>query len=269
MTDPGSKLGRIRRAIREAFAAPRQIRVKASESRVPDGQLVYAIGDIHGRSDLLRALVEKISEDAMRRLTASQQPTVIFVGDYVDRGPDSRGVIDFLLNELPADWDCRFLKGNHEEALLTFLQDPKFGDVWRDFGGLQALSSYGVSPVRIGGEIDWPTTAAAFESAFPQAHFDFLSGLRLCETIGDYVFVHAGVRPGIPLEYQSERDLLWIREEFTAARRALPQTVVYGHSPNENVALGPGRIGIDTGAYVTGTLTAAGFSGADVWYLST
>jgi serine/threonine protein phosphatase 1 len=111
--------------------------------------------------------------------------------------------------------------------------------------------------------------AAAFAAALPPEHFDFLSKLSVRETIGDYVFVHAGVRPGIPLEYQSERDLLWIREEFTSGRRALPQTVVYGHTPNPQVVTGPGRIGIDTGAYATGTLTAAGFSGADVWYLST
>ncbi len=236
---------------------------------VPDGALIYAIGDIHGRCDLLRLLVGRIERDCASRTKNEQRPTVVFLGDYIDRGSDSRGVIEFLLNELPPEWDCRFLKGNHEDALLTFLRDPKFGDIWRDYGGLQALASYGVVPVRNGGEIDWPATARAFEIVFPREHLDFLSRLSLHETIGDYLFVHAGVRPRIPLEYQSEKDLLWIREEFTAAGRALPQTVVYGHTASENVVIGDGRIGIDTGAYVTGKLTAAGFHGADVWYLST
>ncbi|MGC9953118.1 MAG: metallophosphoesterase family protein [Rhizomicrobium sp.] len=236
---------------------------------MPDGALVYAVGDIHGRSDLLRSLIGKITRDSKARLQQGQRPIVIFLGDYVDRGPDSRGVIELLLHDLPSAWMCRFLKGNHEDALLSFLRDPKFGDVWRDYGGLQTLASYGVAPARTGGEIDWPVTAQAFDAVFPQEHAAFLSRLTLYETVGDYVFVHAGVRPRIPLEYQSEQDLLWIREEFTAAGRVLPQTVVYGHTPSEAIVVGDGRIGLDTGAYVTGKLTAAGFQGANVWYLST
>lgn len=260
-------LSDIKRRIETLFA--RQGGSQSAPSRLHDGQLVYAIGDIHGRSDLLRTLIAKIAEDAKGRLVAGQRPTVVFIGDYVDRGPDSRGVIDFLLSELPPEWDYRFLRGNHEETVLAFLNDPTVGEAWRDFGGLQCLTSYGVAIQRNGAAMDWPAMAAAFAAALPPEHFDFLSKLSSRETIGDYVFVHAGVRPGIPLEYQSERDLLWIREEFTSGRRALPQTVVYGHTPNPQVVTGPGRIGIDTGAYATGTLTAAGFSGADVWYLST
>ncbi|MEI9995402.1 MAG: metallophosphoesterase family protein [Rhizomicrobium sp.] len=266
MNDVASALGRVGRSLRAAFTGGR--RDHAKPSRVPEGALVYAIGDIHGRSDLLAALVARIEEDVQAR-AAAQRPIVVFVGDYVDRGSDSRGVIDLLLTGLPRGWDCHFLKGNHEEALLDFLGDPKFGEVWRDFGGLQTLTSYGVAILRQGAEIDWPATARAFAAAFPREHLDFLNNLRLHAAIGDYVFVHAGVRPRIPLEYQSERDLLWIREEFTAAGRALPQTVVYGHTPHEDVVVGPGRIGIDTGAYATGKLTAAGFHGAEVWYLST
>lgn len=265
MTD--SVATRLARSVRAVFGGRRPDEEQAA--RIPGGQLVYAIGDIHGRSDLLRVLIAKIAADAKPRLAAGGRPTVVFIGDYVDRGPDSRGVIDILLKELPPDWDCRFLKGNHEETLLAFLNDPVIGESWRDFGGLQCLTSYGVAIQRNGPAIDWPAMAAALAAALPPEHFDFLSRLSLRETIGDYVFVHAGVRPGIPLEYQSERDLLWIREDFTAARRALAQTVVYGHTPNPQVVTGPGRIGIDTGAYATGTLTAAGFSGADVWYLST
>ncbi len=239
---------------------------KSAPSRMPDGALVYAVGDIHGRADLLELLVAKINMDAR---TKGMKPTVVFVGDYVDRGTDSKGVIELLLNGLPMDWTAIFLKGNHEEAMLTFIEDPAFGDTWQDFGGLQTLTSYGVALPRRAGEIDWPAVSASFAAALPRAHRDFLRGLTLRESIGDYVFVHAGVRPRIPLEYQSEKDLLWIREEFTAAGRALPQTVVYGHTPSEEVVVGPGRIGIDTGAYATGKLTAAGFQGSDVWYLST
>ena len=268
MTDFVATLGRVSRSIRNAFAGGSRASQNALPA-LPDGMLVYAVGDIHGRNDLLQALVAKIAHDSEARSAAGHKPTVVFLGDYVDRGPDSRGVIEFLLHGLPAGWDRRFLKGNHEEALLTFLADPKFGAVWRDFGGLQALASYGVTPQRKGAEIDWPATAAAFEAAFPPSHRDFLARLALREVLGDYVFVHAGVRPRIPLEYQSEKDMLWIREEFTAAGRALPQTVVHGHSASEKVVTGPGRICVDTGAYVTGRLTAAGFQGTDVWYLST
>ena len=234
---------------------------------VPDGVLVYAVGDIHGRCDLLRALLRKIADDVSKH--GSVEPTVVFLGDYVDRGPDSRGVLEVLLRDLPHRWNCRLLKGNHEEAVLNFLRDPGFGEIWRDFGGLETMASYGVTPARRGGEIDWPRSAEMFRATFPPEHEKFLSGLSLYEQIGDYVFVHAGVRPGIPLQYQSEHDLLWIREEFTQSRRALAQTIIYGHTPSENIVVGPGRIGIDTGAYITGKLSAVGLCGRERWHLST
>jgi len=263
MTETASLWSRLVRAATGGHA-----REDAAASRLPEGRLVYAVGDVHGRSDLLVKLVSLIESDAAARAVA--RPIVVFVGDYVDRGANSRGVIELLLNGLPKEWTPVFLKGNHEEALLSFVDNPAFGDVWRDFGGLQTLTSYGVALQRKGGEIDWPAAASAFAAALPQSHREFLQGLALTEQIGDYVFVHAGVRPRIPLEYQSEKDLLWIRDDFTAAGRALPgKTVVYGHTPNEEVVVGPGRIGIDTGAYATGKLTAAGFQGTEVWYLST
>jgi serine/threonine protein phosphatase 1 len=237
--------------------------------RVPDGMLVYAVGDIHGRLDLLREIVARIEEDYRERSEGAGAPTVIFLGDYVDRGPESKQVIDFLLKDLPDRWDCRFLKGNHEDALLTFLRDPKFGTAWIDYGGLPTLASYGVAPVRRGAKIEWASTAGALEAALPRSHVDFLARLPLYQSVGDYLFVHAGIRPGIPLEYQSEKDMLWIREEFISARRNWTCTVVYGHTPSAEVALGDGRIGIDTGAHATGKLTAIGLSGADRWLLST
>lgn len=260
-------LGRLGQRI--AAALGRSASAGAPPSTMPEGILAYAIGDVHGRSDLLRRLLGSMMQDARPHIEAGARPLVVFLGDYVDRGTDSRGVFDCLLDEMPSGWDCRFLKGNHEEALLAFLRDPQFGDVWREYGGLQTLVSYGVQLHRNGGKIDWDRAAEEFAIALPRRHLDFVSSLSLFEVVGDYVFVHAGVRPRIPLQYQSEKDLLWIREEFTAAGRALPQTVVYGHTPGEEVAIGDGRIGLDTGAYLTGKLTAAGFKGEDVWFLST
>lgn len=250
-------------------AEPNTTKGPGGGARIPEGRLVYAIGDVHGRLDLLRILMEKVLADWHGKHPDIAQPSLVFLGDYVDRGFDSKGVIDFLLHETPKEWDCRYLKGNHEEALFDFMRDPEFGDVWQEYGGLQTLASYGVAPVRNAGKIDWKETAKKFDASFPRDHLAFLSCLSLYECIGDYVFVHAGVRPRIPLAYQSEKDLLWIREDFLGAGRVLSQTVVHGHTPGEKVSLGAGRIGIDTGAYITGKLTAAGFHGDDVWFLST
>ncbi len=269
MNEFASTVGRVTQSVRNALGGARRDRASPQVPHIPDGELVYAIGDIHGRSDLLNAIIQKITDDSAHHLKEDGRLTVVLLGDYVDRGPDSRGVLEFLLRQLPPSWTFLFLKGNHEEALLTFLRDPHFGDVWRDYGGLETLASYGVVPVRRGGEIDWPATAQVFDAVFPREHLSFLSRLSLHETIGDYVFVHAGVRPGIPLKHQSEQDLLWIRDEFLTTARSLPQTVVHGHTPRETVTLGEGRIGVDTGAYLTGKLTAAGLCGSAVWFLST
>jgi serine/threonine protein phosphatase 1 len=236
---------------------------------VPPGKLVYAIGDIHGRRDLLDKLTDQIRKDAWERLPANSQPVVVFLGDYVDRGPESRGVIDHLLHGLPQSWSCRFLKGNHEEAMLEFLRDPQFGATWRDYGGLETLNSYGVIPRRDGAKIDWDATARDFAAALPVEHRQFLDRLSPFEVVGDYIFVHAGLRPGLPLDFQSEKDLFWIRDDFLIGRRAHEKTIVHGHTPGETVLRGPGRIGIDTGAYMTGRLTALGLQAAEHWFLST
>jgi serine/threonine protein phosphatase 1 len=236
---------------------------------VPAGKLVYAIGDIHGRKDLLEKLLDLILKDAWARTLPAAPPLVLFLGDYIDRGPDSRGVIDCLLTALPAAWTCRFIKGNHEEAMLEFLRDPQFGATWRDYGALETLHSYGVVPRRDGGKIDWEATAEDFAAALPAAHRQFLDRLSPFEVVGDYIFVHAGLRPGLPLDFQSEKDLFWIRDDFLIGRRAHEKTIVHGHTPGETVLLGPGRIGIDTGAYMTGRLTALGLQAGEHWFLST
>lgn len=224
-------------------------------AQVPAGQLVYAIGDVHGRSDLLAELLRKIKEDAAHEAPAKK--ILIFIGDYVDRGPDSRGVLDLLLNGLPDGFSAHFLKGNHEELLLDFLDDPRRLDHWRMNGGGQTMASYGadvegLEETGASGE-DWRD---AFMDVLPPAHLDFLRRLSLQLRWGGYFFVHAGVRPGIPLDAQNEHDLLWIRTEFLETAEPFGAIVVHGHTPQPEPVVRDNRIGIDTGAVFTNRLTA-------------
>lgn len=229
--------------------------------RAPERQVVVAIGDIHGRADLLARLLQEISLDPAVGAGAA---TLVFVGDYVDRGPDSRGVVDQLLSLRGRGLgEVVFLRGNHDRMLLDFLADPATGSGWMSVGGGATLTSYGLAPPGPSAEpAAWAQTAQAFAQALPPAHRVFLEGLRLFYRAGDYVFVHAGVRPGRALEEQTARDLLWIRQGFLNDRRALPWTVVHGHTPSESVHADLRRIGIDTGAYATGVLTALRLEGA-------
>lgn len=232
------------------------------------GRLVYAVGDLHGRLDLLERLIQVIVAD-VRSLAPRQQPMLVFLGDYVDRGPESAGVINRILRlkSKPA-FEVRTLKGNHEEALLQFLGDPNFGQTWADHGGLATLSSYGVQPPIGRLEPDaWERAREAFDATLPAPHRQFYEGLELTVAVGDYLFVHAGVRPGVPLEEQSERDLLWIRSEFLQAPGPFGKVVVHGHTPMEEPQIMPHRLGIDTGAYATGVLTAVRLNGSDATVL--
>lgn len=226
--------------------------------------LVYAIGDVHGRLDLLKRLVVAVSRDAL--VTASDsRPKLILLGDYVDRGPDSRGVLDYLLRiRGEVGFDVRMLLGNHEQALLDFLEDPATGESWMQIGGDATLRSYGVAPPD--GRLDaqgWRDVQSAFQAALPDAHLSLLRELELMVQFGDYAFVHAGVRPGVDLERQSARDLLWIRGEFTRFDGGHGKVIVHGHSASETAQLLPNRICVDTGAYATGVLTAVRLLGAD------
>lgn len=219
------------------------------------GRVVYAVGDIHGRLDLLRLLWREVIDDAQK---SAERPLFVFLGDYVDRGPASRGVVDLILwmREDPR-LEVAMLKGNHEETLLRFIEDPVYGAVWTDHGGDATLASYGVIPPRDDDDIDgWTAARDAFVAALPAKHTAFYRGLELMRIVGDYAFVHAGVRPGVPLEEQSERDLLWIRYEFLQARGPHGKVIVHGHTPAEEAQLTPHRLGIDTGAYATGVLSA-------------
>lgn len=221
------------------------------------GRLVYAIGDVHGRLDVLAPLLRDIVVDA-NAANAAERPIVVFLGDYVDRGADSKGVIDLVIQMQGFErLETRVLKGNHEEALLMFLDDPAFGPTWIQHGGAATLASYGVqTPMgQFSGEA-WLTARDQFAAALPPRHLTFYRSLELMTQVGDYAFVHAGVRPGVPLEQQAERDLLWIRYEFLNAPGPFGAVIVHGHTPTETAELKPHRLGIDTGAYATGMLTA-------------
>ena len=245
-------------------------------TEVPAGSCVYAIGDIHGRFDLLETLIAKIESD-VETLDLDQKPTIVFLGDYIDRGLQSRQIIDLFLGDRLADFETVYLMGNHEEALLNFLQDPNFGEKWAMYGGAETLFSYGLQPphrdIGRGGNLAlrdaWVTLWNQFRVSLPEEHLSFYRSLKLSHTIGDYIFVHAGLRPGIPVDQQREEDLLWIREEFLAASGDFEKLVVHGHTPSDSVYRDNRRIGLDTGAYLTGRLTAARFVGQEIDYLST
>jgi len=238
-------------------------RTSASPPTVGE-RLVYAVGDIHGCAELLASLLATIRADAAE-LRPGQPTVIVFLGDYVDRGDGSREVIDQVI-ALAADprFEVRALKGNHEEALLAFLDDPDFGPTWAEYGGVQTLRSYGVpAPVLRSQTSEWSKVREAFQLALPQTHLRFLSQLELTAVYGDYVFVHAGLRHGVALEAQSERDMLWIREEFLHAEPSFGKVVVHGHTPEADAFVGDHRIGIDTGAYATGVLTAVRLKGEE------
>jgi len=220
----------------------------------PEGMRLYAIGDIHGRDDLLSDLLKAIVLDGKDGEVS--QKVLIFLGDYVDRGLQSKEVIDRLIAGPPDGFEAVYLKGNHEDALMHFLRDPAFGKTWKYYGGLETLHSYGITELTLS---DDPQTfeiaRQRFEAALPTAHRAFLDGLQTSVSFGDYFFVHAGIRPGIPLERQSAEDLLWIREDFLYSDAIHEKMVVHGHTPSEQAVFRSNRIGIDTGAYMTNRLT--------------
>lgn len=229
--------------------------------RVPDGVVVWAVGDVHGRLDLLKPLVEAILADAAE--TVADRKVVIFLGDYIDRGPESRGVIRYLV-DLPKDAgiEWRFLKGNHEEAMLDFLDDPSTGPTWCEYGGDATLASYGLRLPQMKHKPEaWKHLADDLDHKVTPAERAFLKGLELSLSVGDYFFAHAGARPGVPLDQQSERDLMWIRNSFLDSEDGFEKVVVHGHTPAAEVHVDRRRIGIDTKAYSSGILSAVRLHG--------
>lgn len=215
--------------------------------------LIYAIGDVHGCLAQLKALEAAILRDCE---SSSQPGVIVLLGDYVDRGPDSAGVLDYLTMPGGGPLDRICLAGNHEEMFADFIADPRPQHSWLQFGGYETLRSYGLNPSSLfeGGR---RLAAQRLESHIPGEHLDFISQLPACMSVRDYTFVHAGLMPGVAIERQRTRDMLWMRPESGAYE--LPQpfgTVVHGHTPAAEPVREPYRINVDTGAFATGTLTA-------------
>ncbi len=232
---------------------------------IPEGQRVYAIGDVHGCLTQLEALVAAIDADHAARPSA--QVSIIFIGDLVDRGPASKGVIDFVAALAASRPDVRFLKGNHEEILLLAAQgDRQLLSLFDRVGGRETLLSYGVDP-DVYDQATLNELAELIVDAIPKAHLDFIETFEDQVTVGDYVFVHAGIRPGRPIAEQQPSDLRWIRDAFLNHRGQHGAMIVHGHSISDEPELLTNRIGIDTGAYRGGKLTALGLEGSEKWIL--
>ena len=227
----------------------------------------YVVGDIHGRLDLLDELLDKIHADMERRVRC--KTLLVFVGDLIDRGPSSAQVVERLRTYRRQGVRPIFLLGNHEEVLLRIIDgDSSLIPSWLRFGGLQCLASYGVEAAKLRGRRD-SELVSLIRSAIPAEHVEFLRGFVDTCRFGDYLFVHAGIRPGIALQEQSQFDLRWIREPFLLDETDHGFVVVHGHTISADVEERPNRIGIDTGAFATGILTAIGLEGTERWYLDT
>ena len=234
---------------------------KGRRPRTPVGVRIYAIGDIHGRADLLQDALNRIDTDlAKKPISVSVQ---VFLGDYIDRGPESRQVLDQLV-ERKSTHQTVFLKGNHETFLMNFIVDPTILGAWERLGGLETLMSYGVVPSINADAFSQGRFAANLEKTFPESHRLFLADLKSSFTCGDFFFVHAGVRPGVPLAKQKEEDLLWIRDDFLVCEDDFSKIIVHGHTPVRQPDIRPNRINIDTGAYMTGQLTCLRLEGEEI-----
>ncbi|MFM5929725.1 MAG: metallophosphoesterase family protein [Novosphingobium sp.] len=250
------------------FKALRSILAPRSEPQraaIPAGQRVYAVGDIHGRLDLMVSLAEAIERDDRKRGPADT--TVILLGDLVDRGPDSAGVIT-AARMWAEQRRVRFIAGNHEEMFLESFDSLDTLRHFIKYGGKETLLSYPIDPEAY--------TAAAIEElqalmreAVPQADIDFLAGFEDMIRIGDYVFVHAGIHPDLPLTEQRTSQLRWIREPFLSFGGDHGAVVVHGHTITDEAQVLGNRIGIDTGAYQSGRLTALGLEGSTRWLIET
>ncbi len=237
---------------------------KREPARAPERTRIYAVGDIHGCADLLDLLHEEIERDS-KNFTADKH--IVYLGDFVDRGHDSKGVIERVMRRAPPGFRAHYIKGNHDAALLDFLEDPETYRVWKSFGAADTLMSYGVRPPLYDSPEERIKARDALQRVLPADHLAFFRSLELKVTLGDYVFVHAGVRPGVSLDDQSEEDLLWIRDEFLVSTLMHEKVVVHGHTPLSAPVRTSNRISVDTGAYATGILTCAVLEGTSCRFL--
>src|SRR2546423_292997 len=238
--------------MRSPLVAAKELKVRGRAPSLPKGLRVYALGDIHGRLDLLEELLREIDADLAQ--CPATRPIYVFLGDYIDRGTWSRETIDLLIAH-GAGRECVFLRGNHELIAIACLSDRTKFDQWLRLGGIETLASYGVPPELLANRRKIAELQLAFHNALSPAHFQFFRGLRNSFTCGDYFFAHAGAKPEIDLSRQSESDLLWIRKEFLSSAYDFGKIIVHGHTPTSEIEVRPNRINIDTGAFATGRLT--------------
>ena len=262
---PGRNPGRLAMiaSLRQLFRA----REAAQAPIVPPGQRVYAIGDIHGRADLFAALIDAVEEDDGRRNRTREraQTTVILLGDLIDRGPESAAVLS-LAQEWQRERLVRILMGNHEEMLLDSLTNIETLRAYLRYGGRETVLSFGVDPDTYFAAT-YEEVQALMARHIPMAAIDFMRSFEDQIQIGDYLFVHAGIRPGVAREDQQRSDLLWIREPFLSHSGDLGAVVVHGHTISEEATFRDHRIGVDTGAYATGILSALGLEGCQRWLI--
>jgi serine/threonine protein phosphatase 1 len=237
-------------------------------AEAPPGSRVYAIGDIHGRRDLLEEVHRAIAAD-LHGAPPTLNKVAVYIGDYVDRGDDSRGVIDRLLSAPLVGFRSVHILGNHEDMLLRFLEDSTVAPLWLQNGGDATLESYGIDWRAYVQGHDFEPLRTAFRAAIPTAHLRFLRSLSLSHIEGDYLFVHAGIRPGRDVTQQDPEDLVWIRDEFLGSDADHGKVVVHGHSISSEPEMLDNRIGIDTGAFATGRLTCLVLEGATRRFLQT
>lgn len=242
------------------------VKLAALSACAPPGARLYAIGDVHGRLDLFERLLALIAADHAARPPAAAE--IICLGDYIDRGLETAQLLDRLLAGPPAWASWTLLRGNHEQVLLDIFDEPmreardeRIAN-WLRFGGRETLMSYGANAMQASGADPW-TTASFLCNAVPPAHRALLRAMPVSARRGSYLFVHAGVRPGLALKDQAETDLLWIREEFLDCTEDFGAVVVHGHSIAREACLRSNRIGLDTGAYQSGVLTAVALEGAE------
>ena len=235
----------------------------------PDGLRIYAIGDVHGYRDALESMHDAIADDLLQR--PPKHAHIVYLGDYVDRGPDSKGVIDYLITRRDRGdgIDKTFLLGNHEAAMMYFYasNDSDKHARWLKWGGVETVQSYGIDVTYPDAPAAYARASDAFRAALPPAHVDFLAALQTHVMLGDYVFAHAGTHPETPLHKQKKGHLLTMREPFLNWEHPVPFCTVHGHTISETPQVKHHRIGVDTGLYAGGKLTAAVIEGSGVRFL--
>lgn len=246
---------------------PNSAQSALSRLNLPPDHRVYCVGDIHGRCDLLVELHRQIEQD-LRGYRGNT--SLIYLGDYLDRGSSSAEVIDTLLNQPLAMDEVIHLRGNHEQAMLDFLQNAEQGRNWLGYGGLETLLSYRATIGRMpSSSDDLEALRERLSESLPPSHLAFLQQTPLFHSLGDCLFVHAGINPNLPLTEQRAEDLLWIKEGFTLSEQRWEKVIIHGHTISEKPEVCHNRIGLDTGAFLSGILTCGVFEKESLRFLQT